>query len=441
MTAITLLLASSAILAATLPTQADVEPPLGELLAEYFDADEPALDRLTAAIDERVSGDWRAIAAALPTLQLWSPMPERTGVFLADEAERGPIRIGFDLPEGYDPARAYPVILCLGGGSQPPPVVLRDARRRFGASAADAIFAAADPLIATDFNQPAPEADRTIDVVRALRRRLHTDDDRLFLAGFDNGADAAWPAAISHPDLFAGFVSLNGYARVPYPNELYRLLLPNIRHVPVIAAFRTVDQPQRMTRDARVWLHDRVIAEIAREEALPFTFHAYSAASDSDLFDLAGIATLLSKRRSPPGGRTTHHFRYPWQGSAGWLRATEFGGPVWTAEVISILPSGGVDDGAFITDVLRSHLASLAGRIDGQVIRIRTRKCREIQIRFTPDMVDLQRPVTVIVNGITRHSGPLKGSIKTLLTTARRDWAFHHPTPAILTIPIESNAD
>jgi len=52
-------------------------------------------------------------------------------------------------------------------------------------------------------------------VLRSLRdacRRLSIDTDRVFLSGHDLGATAAWDIGLSHPDLWAGLIMINGEA-------------------------------------------------------------------------------------------------------------------------------------------------------------------------------------------------------------------------------------
>ena len=85
-------------------------------------------------------------------------------------------------------------------------------------------------------------------------------------------------------------------------------------------------------------------------------------------------------------------------------------------------------------------MAYVGGRIDRQVIRIKTRRCREIELRLTPSMVDLDKPVTVYCNDRRRHQGLIPRSIETLLTCAHDEWAFQHPVAATIRISIRSDA-
>ena len=413
------------------------EPALDQLVTAYFSSEKPQRRaELVEEIRARSVDDWNAVAQVLPDLELWLPEANRTGVFSAQRRGHKPIPIRFELPEGYDARIAHPVILCVAGRSQSPASCIRDARTLFGAGTRGFIFVSSNQIIDRSFHQSST-SDRTLDVVRAVRRRFHSDTDRWFVYGSGAGADAAWMAVTTHPDLFAGFVSIDGYLNAPYPDEMYRLWLPSLRQVRGYVAYRNVEEPIRMIRAGRVHVHNQVIATIAHALSIPLYVGALGSTGELDDIRLAEV---LSARSSPDGGETTHWFRYPWQGAAGWLRQTKFGGEVWTADQLSIFASPSADSSGYISSVLKNHLAYVGGRVDGQVIRIETRRCREIEVRLTPSMVDLDKPITIYCNNKRRHRGLVPQSIETLLTCAREDWAFQHPVAATIRISIRSDA-
>lgn len=419
------------------PPLAD-EPALDQLVTAFFSSDLPERRaELVEAIRARSGDDWIAVARVLPDLKLWLPESNRAGVFNVERQGREPIRIWFELPEDYDARNAHPVILCVAGFSQSRVDCIRDARSLFRSVAEGFIFVSANQIIDRSFHQSST-SDRTLDVVRAVRRRFHSDTDRWFVYGSGAGADAAWMAVTTHPDLFAGFVSIDGYLNAPYPDELYRLWLPSLRQVRGYVAYRNVEEPIRMSRAGRVHVHNQVIATIAHALSIPLYVGALGSTGELDDIRLAEV---LSARSSPDCGETTHWFRYPWQGAVGWLRQTKFGGEVWTADQLSIRASPSADSSAYISSVLNEHLAYVGGRVDGQVIRIETRRCREIEVRLTPAMVDLDKPVTIYCNDRRRHHGPVPRDIETLLTCAREEWAFQHPVAATIRISIRSDAE
>src|SRR5205823_2255641 len=54
------------------------------------------------------------------------------------------------------------------------------------------------------------EHDIVLDTIRDLRRRFNVDSDRVFLYGWEQGANAAWDIGLAHPDQFAGVLPVNG---------------------------------------------------------------------------------------------------------------------------------------------------------------------------------------------------------------------------------------
>ena len=54
-----------------------------------------------------------------------------------------------------------------------------------------------------------------IDTLRDLRRRFQVDSDRVFLFGWEQGADAALDIGMSHPDQFAGVLFGPAFSGLP----------------------------------------------------------------------------------------------------------------------------------------------------------------------------------------------------------------------------------
>ena len=120
-------------------------------------------------------------------------------------------------------------------------------------------------------------------------------------------------------------------------------------------------------------------------------------------------------------------FRYPEQGNAGWLRATDLAGDVWDDEQISIAVTASSDRDGFITETIKQKLFYIGGQIDGQTITVETKRVAAIELRLSPEQVDFSKPVTIFINGRNRFEGLLEPSIKDLLESAYEDWDFQHP--------------
>jgi predicted esterase len=131
------------------------------------------------------------------------------------------------LPPEYHPGRAYPVLFALHEGNEKPDDMLK----RWGPLAGQNGYL----LVAPEWEQglrpeyqfsPAEHATVT-EVLRDLRRRFWVDSDRVFLAGFGEGANMAYDVGLSHPDLFAGVLPMSGR-----PHYFSRSYWPNAQHLP-----------------------------------------------------------------------------------------------------------------------------------------------------------------------------------------------------------------
>lgn len=139
-----------------------------------------------------------------------------------DKADAGePISVKYDaggfnatylvhLPPDYHPQRQYPVVVLLHGPREKP----ADFLSRWTEEASKRGYILAAPLWATGFkgsyNYTAREHALVTDCVRDLRRRFQIDSDRVFLTGWEQGAEFAYDVGIAHPDQFAGVLPMSG---------------------------------------------------------------------------------------------------------------------------------------------------------------------------------------------------------------------------------------
>ena len=261
-------------------------------------------------------------------------------------------------------------------------------------------------------------------LLRDIRRRIHTDTDRIYIIGEEDGADAAWIAAIMYSNPFAGIIAISGFPRIPYPEQSYALLLPNLRGTPFLSIW--TDDPKGQA-PSPVSAVNRAIVDFALAAGLPFeTATLAEVQSGVATIPQRVIAAATSKPRQPQS-RVQHWFRYLPQGNAGWLRATDLAGDVWDDEQISIAVTASANRDEFITETIKQKLFYISGRIDGQTINVDTKRVGGIELRLSPEQVDFSQPVTVFINGRNRFEGMLEPSIKGLLESAYEDWDFQHP--------------
>lgn len=122
-------------------------------------------------------------------------------------------------PPEYAPGRSYPVLLALHeAGLSPADMMAR--WRDFAARHGYILVAPAWERYTKKGYQFTPEEQNgALDALRDLRRRFWVDPDRVFIAGWGEGANMALDVGLSHPDLFAGVVSICG--RPKYFSQRY----------------------------------------------------------------------------------------------------------------------------------------------------------------------------------------------------------------------------
>jgi phospholipase/carboxylesterase len=145
------------------------------------------------------------------------------------------------LPTSYEPNYAYPLLVFFHGqgGSEEQILELapRVSRRNFicislrgphraAARGTSRVGYAWDADNPTD----ALTEDYVFRAIEQTRRTYHVHSERIYLAGFCEGAAPAYRVALAHPDRFGGLVALNG--AMPRPNgPLFRF--DAIRRFPV----------------------------------------------------------------------------------------------------------------------------------------------------------------------------------------------------------------
>ncbi len=400
--------------------------------------DSKTRDGLGSAIAAAAQGDIRAVARCVENAALWTEPPGTRGAFTLPSQAYGAVEVAYSLPAAYDPGQRYPTVLCMPDAGISAEKTLAHAAALLGGHAAEFVLVCPNRRIGGSFHQPRASAGDLRRLVRALRKRIHTDTDRAYLLGIGMGAEVVWLGAIAHADLFAGAVVLSGYPRVPYPEQAYPMLLGNLRHVPVLTVWSSADDPRATSQQELVAAHNRGIVEFAQKASLPITGIelAFDAAHE---LPATALSAVLDRGRPKLMPAVSHWFRYPSQGQANWLRQAKYAGEVWEADQLSILASATTDRDSFVQDVFKANLAYLGGSIDGQTITIETRRCARAELLFGEGMIDFSTPVTIICNGRKRHGGLIRPSIKTLLDSAYDQWEFQRLVWARRSFSIRAN--
>ena len=120
------------------------------------------------------------------------------------------------LPESFEPAMAYDVLLAFHGHGSDRWQFIKDMRGeckgvRDVAAKYGLIYVSPDYRAKTSWMGPAAEAD-VVQIIGELKKRHHVN--RVFIAGGSMGGTAVLTFAALHPELVAGVCSLNGIANL-----------------------------------------------------------------------------------------------------------------------------------------------------------------------------------------------------------------------------------
>jgi phospholipase/carboxylesterase len=146
------------------------------------------------------------------------------------------------LPGGYEPNYPYPLLVFLHGHGGSDEQVLRLAPRLSRRNYICIALRGPQPAAPRPDGRPAyswgPDGpldgnieDYVFRAVEQTRRHYHVHSERIYLAGFREGAAPAYRLGLDYPDRFAGVAALNGC--LPRQNAP-RLRLPEVRGLRVL---------------------------------------------------------------------------------------------------------------------------------------------------------------------------------------------------------------
>ncbi len=427
---------------AQLAAKADL--PLDRLVVTFFRTDDASpRTKLALQIEEAaegsVEGSVEAVRAALKKASFWTPLPSTTGEFNFQSDSGKRIDVVYFTPPDYDPDRAYPVLLCQPSAGISAGETLRLAGGILPVVEREFILVAPERMVARFYHDPPNEAADLKNLLREVRRRIHTDTDRTFLFGVAEGGDAAWMAAISRPDDFAGVITVSSSPPLPHPRELFSVLLANLRGLPVMSVWTSVEPTAEATRPAMVAAHNRYLVELSRSEQLPIVGVELAAGADPLIaFPRTQASEFLGRRRAAPPHEFTLTFRYPANGEGPWLRATTLHEPRWEAEQLAILSSSQVDRHGFVRHVLVQHLARFRARIDGPNLTVDAWNVRRLELFLEETAFEPGAVLTVGCNGTVRFRGRLEPKVSVLLENAYETWDFQRLPAVRIPLTVES---
>jgi poly(3-hydroxybutyrate) depolymerase len=193
------------------------------------------------------------------------------------------VRYKIVLPNGYDPAKAYPAILALGGGPQNMNTVDNILNRNFRAEAEKRGYIVVAPAAPDDqlfFEEGArifPE------FLKMILADYKIQDNRFHIAGPSNGGIAAFHVAAANPQYFLSVTAFPGYMWEPS--------MAKLQAISKMCVFMYVGENDEymwhseMKKEAEFLRSKGTVARYTVEEGQPHRLDTLAGANAVRLFD------------------------------------------------------------------------------------------------------------------------------------------------------------
>ena len=305
------------------------------------------------------------------------------------------------VPVAYDPAQAYPLIVCLHGAGFTGESYLERWVPRLQNR-----YILACPTISMGAWWTRFGEDLTLATMRAVRAEYHIDPNRVFLTGMSNGGIGAWIIGMHYPDRFAGIAPMaSGIDDVLFP------FVENLQNTPVYIIHGAEDRimPVQLSRDLVKQLDRYGIVHTYREHAWT---HPHAGGHFFPRQELPALIEWFDKQRrtSLPHEvslvRDATHL-LPMH----WVR-------IDTTDRIAAFTENLIDSRNDLI-VGRVYATLYAELVSPNHIAVKTNHVRRYTLFFNQDLVDFSRPIVVETNGKQSFNGLLQPTIETLLHEAR----------------------
>ena len=407
---------------------------LDKLVHSFFLEDHPGKrDALRSLVEQASNRSFEAVVESVRNVDTWPEVTQQNGLFNVELPSGQTVSVLYALPSGYDPIHAYPLLICVLPRFPSPlgPSPFEDVTRLLGPQADEFVVVCVLQPTETQYFETVDTGTDFSSFLVELRHMFHLDVNRtFFFIGHDHAKTPAWLLAAKHPSEFAGIICDDPHSPIGmFANGESLFYLENLGSTPWLCHNRFKGGT---AADFTFGDFHSIVRE-GRKVSLADSLGSLNATRIS-------VEDFVTRNRQTPLRRISFWFRYPEQGSIGWLAQTRFSGPVWEEEQLSVRPARGVSYDEFLDDTLKSLLAYLGAEVNGQTIDIQTRKCAAIAVLLPIDLVDLSQPVTIRINGKRRYHEKIKPNIRVLLDTAYKRWDFQNLTAAQRSFSVRSDS-
>jgi hypothetical protein len=113
-----------------------------------------------------------------------------------------------------------------------------------------------------------------------------------------------------------------------------------------------------------------------------------------------------------------------------------FAGEPWRDDRLRIDLRRGEDPQEALLRAIRLKLGRLEGRVEDQLVTVRSKRAKELDVLLHERLVDFDRPITIKMNGRRAFEGIVEPRIETLVEVAAEDWDFDRLFPVRVRIGI-----
>jgi predicted esterase len=292
------------------------------------------------------------------------------------------------LPPKYNPKKSYPLIIVLHGAGDNG----QNLRGAWAKGDVDWSAKVRDTcIVAAPTWGPAqwwkwPEGNEVYALLDHMKSNYNVDTNRVMLTGFSNGGHSSWSLGMKQPSLFAGLAPSAGG---PVGDEV-RLdleLIVSLANLPVH------------------WVHS------ADDRICP----AESARRVKARYKQLGYDNLVHKQYDS-GGHTAH--RAYWGTIFKWF--TKLERDMYPEKAVFLTDHQEIDTAYWVRLQGISGRAKVTGEIKGSTIKLKVEKVAKIIVFLSDNMVNLDKPVKVEINGKQKFSGTVKRSACTAVEEALR---------------------
>lgn len=417
---------AAALALGVLPARAGEPEILADLQAFFRGADEAARARLAERIAADPAFRRERLAAWLQRLPLYAERRIVPAELIVDVGQGHGRRVALRLPRDYDPERAWPLIYALHPSGGSGPGFSASVEQLLGRRIEEFVVAAPSNYRQTGLDAPPPFTADHLAILQAVRESVHVDASRQYALGYSLGGYASWAVACLHPDELAAAAPLaSNYCIPPTDDGLWRLMVPNFQHLPIVNVWgerdelgvngidgRLLGTISALNRRLAKWI--RGLAPLLENVELPRAGHGDVQPPPDRLL------RLLESRRNDHPAHVEHSFRHLHQGRAYWLEAESWSGPRWDALLPAVELAAGENREQALGRVLGGLLGYLRGDVVGQTVTVETRHVGELTVWLGEGQIDWTKPVTLVRDGRKVFEGLLQPDLRVCLEEAAR---------------------